>query len=268
MRDEKHMELIAGYFQGALDDRQEAELRALVAQGLILEHELQGLEQLHDRLSELPEPEPGPKLKANFYEMLHAHKQREQQGRAWFDSLRAWFIGKNQGQMTRQSAYTLVILALGAGLGFWFSPARHYQTQLTQLTEEVQQMREMMMLTLLEQPSATDRLKAVNISSDPKSTDSKVIEALLKTLNHDPNVNVRLATIEALYPHTGNPVVREGLIQSISQQESPLVQMALADMMVALQEKKSVEHLRQLLHREDLNVTVQTKVQESINVLL
>ena len=91
---------------------------------------------------------------------------------------------------------------------------------------------------------------------------------MLQTLNNDPNVNVRLATIEALYQHAENPTVREGLIAAITKQDSPLVQIALADVMLSLQEKKSVAELQKLLRKKDLNQAVEAKVKQTINVLI
>ena len=268
MNEEKHIELITGFLEGTLDERQQADLQRCLDQGLIPAQELEGLAHLNTQLGQLPVPEPSPELRIGFYEMLNAHKQQERQRASWFQPFQNLLSALREGHLLRQLAYSMVLLAVGIGLGFWLSPAKSYENQLTNLTEEVQQMRQMMMLTLLEQTSATDRLKAVSLTSDLPNADTQVVEALLKTLNSDPNVNVRLATIEALYPHASNPVVREGLIQSIARQESPLVQIALAQVMVSLQEKRSVQELRKLLRRQDLNGAVEAKVKESINVLL
>jgi HEAT repeat protein len=97
--------------------------------------------------------------------------------------------------------------------------------------------------------------------------DEKVIQALLQTLNNDPNINVRLVTVETLRQFADEPQVREGLIQSITRQESPLVQIALADVMVGLQEKRSVKQLQRLLEQENLDETVKIKIKETVKVL-
>jgi hypothetical protein len=89
----------------------------------------------------------------------------------------------------------------------------------------------------------------------------------LATLNNDPNVNVRLTTLEALTHFARDPVVREGLIQSILQQESPLVQAALADVMLRLQEKRAIPSFKKLLLQKDLNGMVRTKIEETITRL-
>ena len=124
-----------------------------------------------------------------------------------------------------------------------------------------------MMLSLLQNPSASQRILAVGYTEEISTVNNKVIDALLTTLNEDPNVNVRLMTLEALVKYSEAPRVREGLVQSISLQESPLLQSAIADVMVKLQEKKSVQSLQKLLHKKDLNQMVKLKIEQSIHKL-
>jgi hypothetical protein len=75
------------------------------------------------------------------------------------------------------------------------------------------------------------------------------------------------ATLEALTHFARDPVVRQGLIQSILQQESPLVQAALADVMLKLQEKRSIPSFKKLLLQKDLNGMVRSKIEETITRL-
>ena len=88
------------------------------------------------------------------------------------------------------------------------------------------------------------------------------------TLNNDENVNVRLMTLDALTKLSHNARVREGLVQSITKQDSPLVQSAIADVMVKLQEKKSIKPLQRLLKQDNLNEMVKDKIKQSINQLI
>ena len=128
-------------------------------------------------------------------------------------------------------------------------------------------MRQTMMLSLLENPSATERLRAVGFTKEINGVDGQVIDALLTTLNNDPNVNVRLVTLEALADLARDARVREGLVQSITRQESPLVQVALADVMVRLQEKRSLKPLRQMLRQPGINDLVKSKLEQTIKEL-
>jgi hypothetical protein len=87
-------------------------------------------------------------------------------------------------------------------------------------------------------------------------------------LNEDPNVNVRLSTLEALVKLSREPRVREGLVRSINLQESPIMQSAIADVMVKLQEKSSVQYLKRLMNKKGLNQMVKLNIEKSIQKLI
>ena len=65
-----------------------------------------------------------------------------------------------------------------------------------------------------------------------------------------------------------NPLVRQGLVQAIQNQESPIMQITLANLMVALQEKASIEPFKQLLKNQELDTTVKKKIKNSIESII
>ncbi|MDZ7773598.1 MAG: hypothetical protein U5K31_12795 [Balneolaceae bacterium] len=103
----------------------------------------------------------------------------------------------------------------------WTTPFRDGPGELQRLQSEVAQMRQVMMLNLIDNGSATERLKAVNISSELNEPEPRVREALIRTLNRDPNVNVRIAAVDALLMRASDPGVRSALGASIARQDSP-----------------------------------------------
>jgi uncharacterized protein (UPF0147 family) len=135
------------------------------------------------------------------------------------------------------------------------------------LRDEVGDMKEMMMLSMLEKESPTERLKAVSLTEDMNQASRKVTTALLQTLNNDDNVNVRLAALDALRQYAQQGEVREALIRSIAKQDSPLVQVAMAELMEAMQAKSSVKELQKIVHDDNTPNDVKKKIQESIKVL-
>ncbi len=149
-----------------------------------------------------------------------------------------------------------------------FTAAASDKQQLQALSAQIHEMREMVLLSLLENPSASERIRGVGYTSEISKVNRNVINALLSTLNNDPNSNVRLMTLEALTHYADDPAVREGLVQSILQQDSPLVQAALADAMLKLQEKKAVAPFKELLHQKDLNEMVRMKIQQTLTRLI
>jgi hypothetical protein len=97
---------------------------------------------------------------------------------------------------------------------------------------------------------------------------SKVTSALIQTLNEDENVNVRLAALDALKSYARQSAVRESLIRSIAKQTSPLVQVALADLMAELQAKSSVKELENLVKSDRMPADVKSRIQQSIDILI
>jgi hypothetical protein len=140
-------------------------------------------------------------------------------------------------------------------------------SQVQALSGQLREMRQMMMLSLLQNPSASERMRAASYASDSRTISPDILSALLTTLNNDPNVNVRLTTLDALTQYARNAAVREGLIQSILQQDSPLMQAALADVMLKLQEKRAVPSFKKLLQDKGLNDMVRSRIEQVITRL-
>ena len=268
MKKEKLEALIAEYLNGDMAPQQKEELKQVLEKNGFNLNELSDLENISDQLNELQVPEPSEKMDENFYSMLEDFKEKERKSEQKREKAVSFFQSFFPQKYIPQIAYSLLLLIIGWAAGTWITPNSKYENQMVQMTSQIQDMREMMMLTLIDQPSATERIKAVNITNNFETVDDKIIRALLKTLNNDENENVRLITVEALYEFADNPKVREGLILSISKQESPLVQIALADIMISLQEKKSIDQFNELLKKKDLNDTVRHRLQETITVLM
>jgi hypothetical protein len=61
--------------------------------------------------------------------------------------------------------------------------------------------------------------------------------------------------------------VRQGLVEAIPNQDNATMQYALAEAMVLMQEKNSIERLQELMQKEDLDEDVRNKIHESIQKL-
>lgn len=172
-------------------------------------------------------------------------------------------IGRSLTWILRIAAgFALLMTGFSAGLLL-----NSQNEKIDRLYSEMHHIQEVLMISLLDNPSATERLRAIGYSSDIPSDDSRVIEALMQTLNNDPNVNVRIAAVNALVGHSSNPAVREGLVRSISAQKSPIVQVALADAMLAMQERRSVNEFKKLLEHEEMDNNVRHKLENTILAL-
>jgi len=122
-------------------------------------------------------------------------------------------------------------------------------------------------LTLMQQQSASDRIKGVTWSSTLEQPGSEVVSALLDTLLHDPNVNVRLAAIDALARFAGEQQVRQGAIEALRSASSPMVQIALIDFVVGVRDTGSIDTLKKLVADPALNEMVRRRASQGLDRL-
>ena len=127
------------------------------------------------------------------------------------------------------------------------------------MRNEVHNLRHMMTLALLQQPSVSERLRAVNWIQDIERMDKQVVSALIRTLNSDPNVNVRIAAVSALQTFSQDAKVQTSLLESFKHQTSPLVQIELIHWMVMLNEKNSAPILQEFIAKDEINPTVRQR---------
>ena len=128
-------------------------------------------------------------------------------------------------------------------------------------------MRQMIALSLMQQQNASDRLKGVNWAYRVEQPDTEVLAALLYTVNHDPNINVRLAAVDALRAFTNSPVATRGLTQAIAKQDSPMVQIALIDQLTDMRDRNAMPALRELIGNVSVNPEVRQRAQWALGRL-
>jgi hypothetical protein len=171
-----------------------------------------------------------------------------------------------------QGIAAAAMLIIGIGIG-WFAAGRtggsafggnraasnDSTAQIAAMRIEMHDLREMVSLSLMQQQSATERLKGVTWTGQLDRPSGEIVSALLDALVHDPNVNVRLATIDALERFASREDVRRGTIRAVAQQPSPLVQIALIDFMVKTNERESVPALRRLAMDPQANDAVRAR---------
>jgi anti-sigma factor RsiW len=235
-------EHIADYLAGALSRTEAEELDEHFAQCAACKQETAALSETWEMLGLLEQEQPSAQLRPRFYASLEAYRQGLQSAAAApAPARRRFFDWGWQGW-----AWSAALLVAGLGAGQWLGQRDRARADLAGLQDEVHHMRQLVTLSLLEQQSASERLRGVDYSSRVDQSDTQVLAALLHAVNHDPNVNVRLAAVDALRKFAGNPSVKGTLDQSLVKQDSPMVQLALIDFMVDTRDKNAVPALAAL----------------------
>lgn len=229
--------------------------------------EADALRALWDGLGRLPEPEPSPELRAHFYQMLHAEMAAAARPSP-LDRLNTWLDRWWPRQPAMQAGLALALLLVGLGLGALLDRDTAVPAgEVVALRGEVSELRQMMAVSLLQQASAAERLRGITWSYRVAQPDSQVVGALLNTLNYDPNVSVRLAAVDAFQTLAPQLPLADDLAASLRRQESPLVQLALIDLLVAIQAEQARSVLRELMEQESLPPEVRAHAEAGMRAL-
>jgi len=234
----------ADYWRGTLGPAETQQIETHLASCPQCRAEAEGLKYVWGALGEMEPLEPRPALRARFYASLREMENREAER-----SRRFWWL-RNP---VFQAASAFAILLLGILIG---NMTARESGQVAQLRTEVNSMKQLVTLSLLQQQNASDRLRGVTWSYRVEQSDSEVLGALLTTVNHDTNTNVRLAAVDALRNFADSPVGRHGLVQALNKQDSPLVQIAILDELVDLRVKSAVPAINTLKASAGVNPEV------------
>lgn len=264
-------ELMPDYLQGRLNSELASEVEKHLAGCQACSEEA----ALWKNLALLPEEQPSPALQARFKAMLESYQEgrweksslAEEQQRAPRAML--WGLGNWKQIPVAGVVWACVFLVCGFLIG------RHSErdagptarAQLADMRTELAATRQMVALSMLQQQSASQRLEGVSWSTRLPQPDPKVLDALLHTLRFDNSVDVRLASLDALSRYAGRPEVRRELVDSLQARQSPLVQVALIDLLVDLHDRSAVPQFKKFQQDPKIDPTVRKRVDWGIQQL-
>lgn len=164
----------------------------------------------------------------------------------------------------------LILLLIGFSAGQFMNENSGASTeQVTALQQEVQQMKEALMYSdNYQQASAGERLSAVKMTTRFASGDNKldqqITDILIYTMNNDKSVNVRMAAADALFQFRNEEQIQKALVNSLTQQEDPQMQLTLIDMVVKLKARGALNEMNKLLMDSDTRDIVRERLQAGI----
>jgi anti-sigma factor RsiW len=264
-------ELLPDHLQGRLNADQTAEVEKHLAECSACSEEA----ALWNNLALLPEEQPSNALPEKFKVMLESY----QEGR-WEKSNLAveksktpapalWGLGNWKQIPAAGIVWACLFLACGYFIGKHsdHGASTETQPQIDAMRQELSATRQMVALSMLQQQSASQRLEGVSWSTRLPEPDSKVMGALMHTLQYDNSVDVRLAALDALSRYAGRPEIRSELVDSLQSKQSPLVQVALIDLLVDLHDKGAVAQFQKFQQDPKLDPTVKKRVDWGIQQL-
>lgn len=211
---------------------------------------------------------PQDSLRINFYHMLHDQIKKDEQSSAI--TLRKPLIPWYHFSRYRIAA-GIALLICGTFIGLLIHAGlnnSYASNELKQLQSEVYALKRATMFTMLKEESSSDRIHAVRYADDLDNPDENIIDALVRTLNCDKNVNVRMAAAYALEKFAGQPAVCDSLVKSLSLQNDPILQVTLINILAGRKEKSALRSIQQIIANKSTLKEVRDVAENSLRVLM
>jgi predicted anti-sigma-YlaC factor YlaD len=262
---------LADYLAGTLAARTRDEIQQHLLACAACRDEFEGAADTWQMLEGVPAERPDSgAMRARFDAMIEGYEHGR--ARAMVTPVRerllAWLRTPRRLSPALQACAALLVLLAGATLGRATAPAPSTPVpEIVTMQDELRDLRRMVTLSLMQQQSASERLRGVSWSSQLDEPGSEVVTALLDALRHDQNVNVRLASIDALKRFAGQEAVRRACVDTLSDQSSPLVQIALIDFVVEAGDRTAIGALRRLSQDSMLDDAVRMRAASGVQRL-
>lgn len=231
------------------------------------------VEELRELLLAMTDQElrqPGPGLRENFQVMLQSELNMETAD----DLLRRKREDKDAQVGAKRGIGWMVaaacILLFG---GIWIGvmvgsrKASSVPEQLGAMQKEMKEMKEAMLFSLIDNELASQRIKAVSYAEEMPNPDQRIIQALVGTLNHDKNVNVRLAALYSLATFADNRSVRDSLVLSLPKQTEPLIQVMLINLLAERRDNRAIAPIQDIISNKNTLPVVKDAAQKSLKTM-
>jgi hypothetical protein len=132
---------------------------------------------------------------------------------------------------------------------------------------DLHERKEILFAGLNDMSSTSERLNAAVQAYQFKDTDKEIVNALVKTMNTDPNTNVRLAALDALGRFYREPYVKQQLTASLSKQKDPMVQIELIQILTKMKQTTILKELEKITKDENTIKAVKDQAYSGIYTL-
>lgn len=267
MKCEQVAELLPDYLQGSLSSVQQHSVEAHLEECANCSEEV----AVWKKLSLLPVEQPSPESRARFEAMLQAYQAGRSNQSADNPERRKSFSAWNVFHWLRSplgaAAWSAALLAVGLFTGLRLAGPKPPSPDIAEIQKELASTKQLVVLSMLQQQSASERLQGVTWSTREEQLAPQVLSALLHTLRYDASVDVRLAALDALSRRGRQPQVHKGILDSLQREQSPLVQVALIDQLVEWHDREAKPHLEELRQSHDVNPVVRQHADWAISKL-
>jgi anti-sigma-K factor RskA len=257
--------LMIEYIDGALNDEDARRVDEHLSSCEDCRAEMANMKSLLMKLDDFEMEEPSENLKRNFQSMVDSYSLGMNNRKIpWHEAVGNWIESWWPKRPLIQFVTTVAVLIIGLVTGLNISYKTGSKNDIAQLKTGMNQLNKVVMTSLLNQSSAADRISGLSKTGQLKNVDNQFYSTLLLLLNSDPNVNVRLAAVNALTNFVDNEYVRRELVISLGLQSSPLVQVSLIDLLASIKEADSSSTLIRMINNPEVNEQVKERARKAL----
>ena len=259
MKKDRIDELLPEYLDNTISEKDRKELEAYLAQSEEARKELEKMKALFDAFAQDEISVPSNSLRMHFEEALEAEKSKHHKVIALDTKPKKSSWASN----VLKIAASVALLVTSFQIGSVFQQNK-VDNSIASLENERLQMKQTVMLSLMENQSASKRIQGVNYIEEIPNPDDAVVDALAKRMLNDENDNVRLTAFEALSQFSSSEKVKEVFIEALGKEKNPSIQIVIIQVLVQMQEKKAIGPMQRLLEQEDTQPFIKEQIKTGL----
>jgi hypothetical protein len=230
--------------------------------------ELKDCQEILQVMSKAEMVKPSDSLRINFNHMLHSEIKKSKL--ADKKDIRI-----HPNRWYRSAGFSIAagvaLLICGTFLGMFLHSGfikEKNSSEFALLQSEVNALKKAALFTMLNEQSSSDRIQAVNYVDDLENADEPVLEVLVRTLNTDKNVNVRMAAAYALAKFADQRSVVDSLVASLPRQNDPIVQVTLINILVERREQSAIMPIQKIINDKSTLIEVKQVAEKGVKMLI
>ncbi|WP_158259076.1 HEAT repeat domain-containing protein [Flagellimonas meridianipacifica] len=259
MKRDRIDELLPEYLDNTISEKDRVELEAYLARSEEGRKELEEMKTLFEAFEKEETTVPSNSLRMQFEEALEAEKSKS--GKVI--PLESKEKKSSWASNVLKIAASIALLVTSFQIGSVFQQKK-VDGNIASLENETLQMKQTVMLSLMENQSASKRIQGVNYIEEIPNPDDAVVDALAKRMLNDENDNVRLTAFEALSRFSSSEKVKEVFMEALSKEKNPSIQIVIIQVLVQMQEKKAIGPMQRLLEQEDTQPFIKEQIKTGL----
>lgn len=253
--DNKHVEnLIIDYLDGRLSEFEEKAFEKHIDDCLFCQKELQDYKKLLNAFQSEEKAKPSSRVQLNFHKMLE--EQTSQKAKVF--SINSKKSKKFFYNLTRVAAS--VTLLVGVFYAGRYSKNKTNIDNVANTSENIFKYEELAITALIENSSASKRIKGLQLFKEYKNPDENVIKAIGNKMLYDDNPNVRLSALEALSQFYSEEQVKSFLLEGLKIEKNPNNQIAIIEILVKEKEQRAVKPLKNILANDETETFIKNEI--------